>query len=385
MTFRHRCWLAIAFVLVANSVRAATYVGDDACAACHQDKVKSYHLTAHSMTSSLPDKNSIHGSFSPGSNILKTVDTNLFFQMDASGQGFSQTAFLRRSLTDTVYRKENFGVVIGSGRKGQTYLFWKGDDLFQLPISYWTEFHEWVNSPGYPDGSAIFTRPVSPRCLECHATSFKSLAPPVNHYEKSSLLLGINCEKCHGPGGEHVALYRSKSPPVSPTNGAIINPARFSRDRQIDTCALCHAGGNPRESVPSLSFVPGDVLDKFIDLPKPAATAHVDVHGGHLQLLKRSRCFQSSTTMTCGTCHDVHLPQRELTSFAAKCLACHKVESCGKFSKLGHKIDTQCVVCHMPLQQTEQIISSANGTKLKPKVRNHQIAIYPDAPDSSTP
>jgi hypothetical protein len=23
-------------------------------------------------------------------------------------------------------------------RKGQTYLFWDGDQLFQLPVSYWT-------------------------------------------------------------------------------------------------------------------------------------------------------------------------------------------------------------------------------------------------------
>jgi hypothetical protein len=105
----------------------------------------------------------------------------------------------------------------------------------------------------------------------------------------------------------------------------------------------------------------------------------VDVHGGTVQLLKRSRCFQSSATMTCSTCHDVHTPQRVLAAFAPKCLACHKVESCGKFAKMGHQIDGQCVVCHMPLQQTEQIISSANGTKLQPKVRNHQIAIYPEA------
>jgi hypothetical protein len=32
----------------------------------------------------------------------------------------------------------------------------------------------------------------------------------------------------------------------------------------------------------------------------------------------------------------------------------------------------------MPLQETAQIISSVNGRSLQPKVRNHQIAIYPD-------
>ncbi len=363
--------------ITAQSVPAIC-VGDDACIACHQDKVNSYRRTAHSLTSRPADRDSVHGGFGPGSNILRTVNTNLYFEMTTNEAGLFQTAWLRRPPNEIGHHTERFGVVVGSGRKGQTYLFWKDDELFQLPISYWTEVGGWVNSPGYPDGIAVFNRPVTPRCLECHATAFKSLAPPINHFDKTTLVLGITCEKCHGPGSEHVALYRSRTPPQSPTNGAILNPARFARDRQVDVCALCHAAGSPRPSVPSLSFVPGDVLDQFIDVPKPAPNAHVDVHGGHTQLLQRSRCFRSSATMTCSTCHDVHAPQRDLASFAPKCLACHKIESCGKFATLGRKISDQCVVCHMPLQSTDLIISSANGTKLQPKVRNHQIAIYPE-------
>jgi hypothetical protein len=167
--------------------------------------------------------------------------------------------------------------------------------------------------------------------------------------------------------------------PKSPVDGAILNEARMARNRQVDVCALCHAGGNSRPNAAALSFVPGDKLDDFIDVPKPSPETHVDVHGGTVQLLKRSRCYQSSPAMTCSTCHDVHKPQRDIAAFAPKCLACHAVEKCGEFSKLGHQIDGKCVVCHMPLQTTTQIISSANGKHLQPKVRNHQIAIYRDA------
>jgi hypothetical protein len=354
------------------------YAGDESCRACHQNQVNSYHHTAHYFTSSLPTKDSIKGKFSAGSNVLKTLNTNLVFEMDAAGRDFTQTATLQVTPTEKIHRTEKFGVVVGSGRKGQTYLFWEGDLLFQLPISYWTEVDEWVNSPGYPDGSAIFTRAVGPRCLECHATTFVSTPPPANRYQPARLVTGITCEKCHGPGREHIARYQSKTPPKSPANGAIINPARLARDRQIDVCALCHAGGNPRALEPPLSFVPGGVLEDFVAIPKPSAETRVDVHGGHVQLLKRSRCYQSSTNMTCSTCHDVHAPQRDLAPYAAKCLACHKIADCGKFATLGHAIDQQCVVCHMPLQPTVQIISSANGKQLQPKVRNHQIAIYKD-------
>jgi len=244
-------------------------------------------------------------------------------------------------------------------------------------VSYWTELGGWVNSPGYPDGTAIFDRPIIPRCLECHASSFKSIDPTTHLYFKTSLELGISCEKCHGPGAEHIALYRSVPPPRSPAEGAIVNPVRLSRDRQMDVCALCHAGlGRPL--APALSFVPGDILGPYLDFPQLAPGAHVDVHGSQVQLLERSRCFQSNATLTCTTCHDVHTPQREVTAFAAKCLTCHKVENCRTFPKLHHKIDSQCITCHMPVQETDQVISTANGKSFRPKVRNHQIGIYPD-------
>ena len=354
------------------------YVGDEACYTCHQAKSDTYHQTAHSHTSSLPSRNSIRGKFNDGSNILRTANPDLFFMMESSEKGFSQKGVLRRSPSEILERAESFDVVIGSGRKGQTYLFWDEGKLYQLPVSYWTEMGEWVNSPGYVDGTADFDRPIAPRCLECHASSFASRAPPENSYDKTSLMLGLSCEKCHGPGGEHVARYRSVSSPRSSSATAIINPAKLSRERQMDICALCHAGiGNA--STPPLSFVPGDVLDHHLQFPKLESGAHIDVHGSQVQLLERSRCFQSSTSMTCTTCHDVHVAKRDPAAFSTNCMACHKVENCGEFLKLGHKIDLQCVTCHMPLQETAQIvISGVNRRSLQPKVRNHQIAIYPD-------
>src|SRR5581483_7623958 len=208
-------------------------VGDEACIPCHQGKTDTYHHTAHYFTSRPAAKETILGSFNPGANILRTVDTNLFFEMQSTADGFFQKAVRRVSPTVVGHRAERLDVVIGSGRKGQTYLFWKQDRLFELPVSYWTELNEWVNSPGYPDGAAYFDRPVSPRCLECHASGFESLPPPENRFQPRTIVFGITCEKCHGPGGEHVARYRSASPPKSRASSAILNPASFSRDRQI--------------------------------------------------------------------------------------------------------------------------------------------------------
>jgi hypothetical protein len=356
----------------------AALVGDAVCATCHADKVHSFHQTAHSRTSSAPSADTIRGLFDPGSNVLKTANANLVFVMEANERGYFETAHMRTSAAEELTRSERIDVVVGSGRKGQTYLFWDGDQLFQLPVSYWTDQHGWVNSPGYIDGTADFERPIVTRCLECHSSSFENRPPPENRYEKSSLVLGVSCEKCHGPGGEHVARFRSASPPTAPAEFAIVNPARLSRSRQLDVCALCHNGaGEPL--APSLSFVPGDDLSQFIAFTKAEAKARVDVHARQVPLLERSRCFRFSKTMTCTTCHDVHTQQRDTAAFAPRCLVCHKLEDCGVFPRLGHAIDARCVDCHMPLQETGKIVSQLDGSAIRPMVRNHQIAIYPGA------
>jgi hypothetical protein len=352
-----------------RSPAAQSYVGDDACRQCHQQEFESFHRTAHYLTSRLPAKDSILGNFTPGANVLKTSNPDLFFQMDAKDGGFFQTAIWGAPPHETS-RSERFGLVVGSGGKGQTYLYWNGDQLFQLPVSYWTELG-WVNSPGYRDGVADFDRRIIPRCLECHATYFQSLPLPSNRYRKDNFVVGITCEKCHGSGQEHVQHQRSKS--VLDPNSAILNPARFTRDRQMDLCAWCHAG-HGTALLPAFSYLPGQPLEDYIEFPPANPPDQIDVHGSQVELLKKSRCYQSSG-MTCLTCHDVHQSQHDLASFSERCLNCHKPES-AMFPK-SHQPTSNCIDCHMPKQKTAMIVFDWQGKKSTPAVRNHWISIYP--------
>jgi hypothetical protein len=355
-----------------KSNERADYVGDSACQSCHADKVDTFHQTAHYLTSSAPDHKSILGSFVPGENILKTSNPNLYFQMDEKDAGFFQTA-VAGAPSHTSSRTERFAVVMGSGDKGQTYLYWNEDQLFQLPVSYWRTLG-WVNSPGYRDGFANFDRQIIPRCLECHATYFAALPPLSNRYRTTGFSLGIQCEKCHGPGREHVEREKAKADPAA--SSGILNPARFTRDRQMDLCAWCHAGqGQPL--VPTFSYLPDNPLDKYIDLPRPDPNAPLDVHGNQVELLKQSRCFISSS-MTCLTCHDTHRTQHDLAEFSRKCLGCHKPDS-ATFSKREHPVTDNCIDCHMPKQKTNLIVFNRNGESLKPQVRSHWIKVYSPA------
>ena len=164
--------LLMTFVLLCGAYSAAAQVTNEQCLSCHEAQRK-YLGTAHHLTSQPATANSIAGSFAPGKNILKTTQRELSYRMEARQDGFFQTGVLG-TPPDTISIAERFDLVIGSGRKGQTYLYWgKEDQLFQLPVSYWTEVGSWVNSPGYGDRTIEFSRPVVPRCLECHATYFE--------------------------------------------------------------------------------------------------------------------------------------------------------------------------------------------------------------------
>jgi hypothetical protein len=213
-----------------------------------------------------------------------------------------------------------------------------------------------------------------PRCLECHATYFDAGGSFSNHYQTSGFVLGIACEKCHGPGREHVERYSSKS--AAAKDGGLVDPAKLDRERQMDGCALCH-GGIGQALAPAFTYRPGEAVSKYVKLSEPGPSDYVDVHGNQVALLERSRCFQRSSNLTCTTCHNVHAAQRDAAAFSRYCLSCHKAESCGLFPKLGHQIAQDCVNCHMPLQQSNAIVSSFNGAKVQPMVRSHWIKVYP--------
>jgi Cytochrome c554 and c-prime len=353
------------------------YVGDQACRSCHEAEFNSYQATAHHLTSSVADAHSIAGNFAAGANLFKTANPSLYFKMTADANGFYQTAVDEVSPGKNVQLTERLDIVVGV-RKSQTYLYWKDDGLFELPVSWWGGNNQWINSPGYEDGAVRFDRPIYPRCLECHGSYFKSLAPPPNKYDPASLVLGIECERCHGPGREHVALYSSPTPPKAGTGKAIVNPASLPRNRQIDTCALCHGGlGNTVQ--PALSFQPGDALEKYLQLPDTEQDLAVDVHGNQVELLRKSRCFHSSN-MTCVTCHNVHQVQRDAASFSKSCLNCHKAQQCGKFATMGAQIVNNCIDCHMPLRESQALFSNSNNQMIQLPVRDHDIAIYADSP-----
>ncbi len=284
------------------------------CASCHKTIAESFARTAHARASGLASAETIAGSFEPGRNELRTHRDGVWFRMRQRGGRFYQTG-----IDAAGERTEPFDLVIGSGRRGQSYLYWRDGLLFQLPVSYHVQSGKWINSPGYEDGVVHFGRGIPPQCLDCHASGFRLESSGSKPRYAAGHTTGLTCAKCHGEANRHEELKRPAS---------------------LDLCARCHSG------------LPGE------------SHGGPDVHGNQVGLLQASRCFQKSGSMSCGSCHDVHRVERDPAALSARCGLCHAPGNCPKAA--GNS--TGCVECHMPLTPSKLIQVQS--------YRTHRIAVY---------
>lgn len=151
--------------------------------------------------------------------------------------------------------------ILGSGDHARSYLHKTPDNaLLELPVSWYARRGGyWEMSPGYDrPGHQGFTREINARCLFCH-----------NAYpQKNKLGEGIDCERCHGPGDQHVKDAKRAS---------IVNPARLPADRSLDVCLQCHlettSGDLPGSRLlpgrDVFSYRPGEPLGDYQSISGP--------------------------------------------------------------------------------------------------------------------
>jgi hypothetical protein len=204
-------------------------------------------------------------------------------------------------------------------------------------------------------------------------------------FDRSKIILGVDCQKCHGPATKHVEYQEQH--PEDKTAKYIVNPTKLSRIQQLDVCALCHSG-NIQKTKPSFQFAAGQALsDYFITDTSGNAVlngANIDVHGNQYALLRASKCFKMSTTLTCNTCHDTHKNERgQLELLSQRCMGCHDPAT-AEFKTPTHTsvatLQKNCIDCHMPAQPSKSIAVFLEGreTPKASSLRSHFIAIYPE-------
>src|SRR5262249_33520375 len=125
----------------------------------------------------------------------------LSFEMARSGGDFVQTAIRATPGGAGARSRARIDLVYGNGGGlHEGFFTWHHDRLFELPVVWLHPLGRWAHISLDRYGQGDFGRPTTPRCLECHNTWVGHVPGTTNQYLRDHLLLGVTCERCHGPG-----------------------------------------------------------------------------------------------------------------------------------------------------------------------------------------
>src|SRR5688572_15682871 len=123
----------------------ADFAGSSSCAGCHKEIYDSHIHTAHYLSLQPASEKFIKGNFHQDSNSY-SYNPDVEVKMEKRDSGFYQVVYYKNEEVKSL----RFDFVVGSASKGQSYLYWQNNRLFQLPVSFFTAANQWSNSPGFP-------------------------------------------------------------------------------------------------------------------------------------------------------------------------------------------------------------------------------------------
>ncbi|WP_158798547.1 cytochrome c3 family protein [Pedobacter sp. L105] len=378
--------LVVLFAQCMNNKKAApatenTIAGAATCKQCHAAITDSYLENPHQHTSHPIEGDELLNGPLPHSSVF-AFDQHLKVVVEKRDSGMYQVAYLDGK--ETIARR--FDIAFGAGVKAYTYGSWQGNELKQLPLSYFKTIQSWANSPGFPSDRVYFDRPIGLRCLECHSSFVNRKMVqdgPLTVKEEldgKSLVYGIDCERCHGPAGKHVEFHLSH--PEAKAAKYIAIYKTLTRQQKIDACAVCHSGNNWEVQQSTFSFKPGDDIKRYRSAKvslNSSKEPEYDVHGTQSQLLEKSKCFMKSNTIDCSSCHRTHENLKgNLTIYSQRCMSCHTTIKHSQATLANAMVKTNCIDCHMPKQASKMISFQLAGKNQVSTylLRTHRIAVY---------
>ncbi len=259
----------------------APFVGTAACTECHRTihtaQQSSRHARSFFRASELgnlelpPTANPEPGRPEVTHTIRRTGTDGLEQETRANGKVF-------HAIVDYAF---------GSGDRGLT-LVGRDDNgqARELRLSYFRNETRlfWDVTSGHPLHPSDLTEYLGQtltadefrQCFLCHVTNQRATALASGPEAADR---GIGCEKCHGPGGNHLQAVAAKFPDLS-----IARPTMASGSAVVKLCAQCHSP-------------PG----KTVSFDDPGSVRFQGT------TLTWSRCFtKSGDALDCVTCHDPH-------------------------------------------------------------------------------
>lgn len=338
-----------------------SYVDSKICATCHRDIAANYQRTGMGRSFFKPETANTIEDYPKTPEYDHVLSDSHYAMIIRNGQYFQRRWQLDGSGKEINTEELRIDYVMGSGNHARSYLHrTERGMLIELPLGWYPDKGgEWGMAPGSDTEHPQTRRFISYKCMFCH-NGYPNI-PAANKTSGSDPVFlgdlpeGIDCQRCHGPGGEHVQTAGRAS---------IVNPAKLSPERRMEVCMQCHlettSGRIPavlqRFDRSAFSYIPGEPLVDFtISFDHAPGTGHEGKFEAvsSVYRLRQSRCFLASGgKLECATCHDPHrIPRGEeaVRNYSNVCLQCHTSPHPAGVTATA----ADCITCHMPKRRVD--------------------------------
>ncbi len=336
---------------------AEGYVGSKVCAECHEEIAARY--ARHAMARSMAAVEEAEVVENYGAPPCAPPGPRRYWAERRDGRVFHHEIMLDKDGQPIYDQEVEIRYVLGSGTRGRAYLIYENGQFFQSSLGWYSSEGKWDLSPGYPpDRHPRFSRRLGEGCFYCHVGRMQTAGSPDRFAEQPFPEPGIGCERCHGPGQEHVAFHQGGASPTE--TDRIINPARLDPERREDVCNHCHLQGDAavlRYGRRHTDFRPGQRLEDiwvvFVAGERIRGEGHT-LAVSQVQQMRASACFQKSRGLFgCTSCHDPHREPSEterVAFYRQRCNFCHNEHGCSLplEQRLAKSAEDSCIECHMP-------------------------------------
>ncbi len=383
-------WLDTPVPPVAKNLK---FAGSEACRGCHEAVYGAWRKTGMSAM------------LRPISDARLLADFSQPMEFEGQGGkpavragGGSKPFFEFAMPGGGAWKKFRVDFAIGS-KWQQAYATKLADDrIFVFPVQYnalekrWLNYWETIDAPGseranissFPrlTGATSYQR----NCAACHTSQLRLTRLDDATMQKAAFREGgVNCEMCHGPSADHVALKKG-------SGGAPGPPLRFSKLDPFEAtmvCGQCH-----RQSALRNLGQNGEMnykhdppyFDRLLNQPYSEFGSRAFYKDGRFrettfigEAFLRSACFRRGAAQ-CASCHDVHGKDAASNPTSLKfrdnpdqmCVQCHLAIGAQASAHTHHAANSpgaRCTSCHMPKVMNSVMFSAAS----------HQIDDIPHA------
>jgi tetratricopeptide (TPR) repeat protein len=363
-----------------QAAASPTYVGEPACAKCHEAQSNEWRASDHFRSMEVATDGTVLGDFNDASFTYAGI-TSSFYRRGGR-------YLVRTDGPDGVLREYEIKCTFGYKPLQQYLVEFPGGRMQCLSMAWDSRpkalgGQRWFHL--YPDERITSADPLhwtgpnqnwNYMCADCHSTNLRrNFDLASNSYRTTWSELNVSCETCHGPGSAHVTWAEARKRQgltgrdatpmgllvqglraidysgfgLGDATAATASLANRPRQRsEIQACAPCHSRRGPITDVP-------DVGRTFLDSYRPAllddglyyADGQIQDEVYEYASFTQSRMYAAG--VTCSDCHNAHSLKQRGTGNNV-CGHCHLPLTYDTPAHHHHKPGTKgalCRTCHM--------------------------------------